>query len=655
MHSRVGIYSGIACVFFALAAFSKPNIFFIMSDDHAAHAISAYGSRINKTPNIDRLANEGVRFNNCFVVNSICTPSRAAILTGKYSHMNGVTVFNPFDGSQPHVAKYFQQAGYQTAMIGKWHLFSDPTGFDYWKILPGQGKYYDPDFIEMGKKSGEKGYVTDIIGDDTIKWIKNRDKSKPFLLFSHHKAPHREWGPAPKYANLYENIKIPEPVTFNDDYSGRSKAAYEATMRIGRDFRKTDLKQDPPAGLSPQEQKEWNYQRYIKDYLRCIASVDEAVGKLLDTLKEEGLEENTLVIYTSDQGFFLGDHGWYDKRFMYEESLRMPFLVRYPAKIKKGSQNDAMVLNVDFAPTFMELAGLKVPSDMQGRSILPLMEGNAPKDWRQSMYYRYYHYPADHRVQPHLGVRTMTHKLIYFDKLNEWELYDLKKDPYETNNVYASNQYRNEREDLRKELYRLKKELNDEDQFTKGPFDPAVLAKVPVKQVFHLDFEDHLTGEPGKFGKALTLTGTNYVPAPDFNAAGKPFTISAWCKPETLRGEIFAVGGGAQGFSLLIWDGKPEFLIRSEGKLSRVRSTQEVKPGEWVHIAGQLNPHGEMRIFVNSKVDSFPNAAPLTSKPVEGAAIGADTGSKVGDYKENIRFKGQIDEVKLFWGAVKPE
>lgn len=655
MHSHFKFCFGLLLFLYGAAAlFARPNIIFIMTDDHAAHAISAYGSKINKTPNIDRLATEGIRFNNCFVNNSICTPSRAAILTGKYSHMNGVTVFNSFDGSQPHVAKYFQQAGYQTAIIGKWHLFSDPTGFDYWKILPGQGKYHDPDFIEMGKRITQQGYATDIISEDSVNWVRKRDKSKPFLLFSHHKAPHREWSPSAKYTNLYEDVNIPEPATFNDNYEGRSKAAAEATMRIERDFRKTDLKQDPLSGLTPDEQKKWNYQRYIKDYLRCIASVDEAVGSLLDALKEEGIEENTLVIYTSDQGFFLGEHGWYDKRFMYEESLRMPFLVRYPGKIKKGTTSDAMILNVDFAPTFMELAGLKVPSDMQGRSVLPLLGGITPSDWRKSMYYRYYHYPADHRVQPHFGVRTMTHKLIYFDRLNEWEFYDLEADPHETNNIYASTSHRTIREELTKELYRLKKELKDEDQFTRGPINPAALAKVPTTNIFHLDFEKHPTAKGGRFGMAAVFDGTSFVPAPDFDVSNKPFTISAWCKPESARGEIFALGGASQGFALLILDNKPEFLVRSEGILSVVRSSQTLKHGEWAHIVGQLNSHGEMRIFVNGKEDFFPNGAPLTAKPLEGAAIGADTGSKVGSYKENFRFKGQIDEVKLFWGALAP-
>src|SRR5437867_4147870 len=336
------------------AAERCPNILYIMSDDHAAQAIGAYGSKINKTPNIDRIASGGMRFTNCFVTNSICTPSRAAILTGKYAHKNGVPVFNRIDGSQPTLAKYLQLAGYHTGMVGKWHLGSDPTGFDYWNILPGQGVYHDPMFITAAGRQKHEGYATDLITDFSIDFIKNRPKDKPFFLMCHHKAPHRPWDPDAKHARMYEEVDIPEPPTFNDDYRTRCDAAREATMRIDRDLTRTDLKQDPPPDLSGAALKHWKYERYIKDYLACIAAVDDNVGRLLDYLDQSGLAENTIVIYTSDQGFFLGDHDWFDKRFMYEESLRMPFLIRYPGQIKPGAVNGAMILNVDFAPTLME-------------------------------------------------------------------------------------------------------------------------------------------------------------------------------------------------------------------------------------------------------------------------------------------------------------
>jgi len=471
----------------------RPNILFIMADDHAAHALSAYGSAINKTPNLDRIAAGGVRFDRCFATNSICTPSRASILTGQYSHVNGVPVFNRFDGNRPHLAKHLQAAGYYTAIVGKWHLGSDPTGFDHWNILPGQGAYHDPVFLEMGQRRQHRGYVTDLITDFTIDLLRKRPKDRPFLVMCHHKAPHREWSPDEKHARMYEDVEIPEPPTFHDRYEGRSAAAAEATMTIDRHLTRRDLKIPPPPDLKGPERnrwlggvdlemtvpgkdgkpvslsgealRKWKYQRYIKDYLRCVASVDDNVGRLLDFLDAEGLSRDTIVVYTSDQGFFLGDHNWYDKRFMYEESIRMPFLVRGPGVGPAGSACGKIILNVDFAPTFLDLAGVKVPAEMQGRSFAPLLRGEVPADWRTSFYYRYYHYPGHHRVQMHYGVRTERYKLIHFHRLDQWELYDLEKDPSETRNLYADPAHRDLVPRLKEELYRLKKELGDEDQF----------------------------------------------------------------------------------------------------------------------------------------------------------------------------------------------
>ena len=468
------IYLSIAMAIFgfglpqsAQSADRRPNILYIMADDHAAHAISAYGSKLIQTPNIDRIAKEGMRFTNCFVTNSICTPRRAAILTGKYAHINGVPVFNRLDGSQPTLAKYLQKAGYHTGMIGKWHLGSDPTGFDYWNILPGQGLYHDPIFITAEGEKKHAGYSTDLITKFSIDFLKNRPQDKPFFLMCHHKAPHRPWEPDPKHAKKWENVQVPEPVTFNDNYSTRSDAAREATMRIDKDLTATDLKKEPPKGLSGVELKKWKYQRYMRDYLACVDSVDENVGRLLQYLDKNGLAENTLVIYTSDQGFFLGDHDWFDKRFMYEESLRMPFVVRWPSQIKSGAVSDGMILNVDFAPTLLAAAGEKIAKEIQGRSFLPLLKGEKQKDWRTSMYYRYYHYPFHHQVQPHYGVRTQRHKLIFFNKIDQWELYDLEKDPHEMKNLYADPAYAGAVKQLKEEMYRLKKELKDEDQFEK--------------------------------------------------------------------------------------------------------------------------------------------------------------------------------------------
>ncbi len=444
---------------------SRPNILFIMADDHASHAISCYRSKINSTPNIDRIAASGMRFDNCFCTNSICAPSRAVILTGKYSHLNGVrTNSEKFDGSQQTFPKLLQKAGYQTAMIGKWHLKSDPTGFDYWNILPGQGLYHDPLMINMGKREKHRGYVTDIITDLCLEWLEQRDNGKPFLLMYHHKAPHRSWEPDEKHMHLYEDVEIPQPETFNDDYRTRSDAARQQEMTIENHLTETDVKGKPPEGLAGPELKNWYYQRYIKDYLRCIASIDDNVGRVLDHLDESGLSRNTIVIYTSDQGFYLGDHGWYDKRFMYEHSLRMPLLVRYPNVIEAGTVNSDIVLNLDFAETFLDYGDAPIPADMQGRSLRPLIEGRTPSDWRTSMYYHYYEYPAVHSVKRHYGIRTERYKLIHFYyDIDAWELFDLKEDPLELHNVYDDPRYKDVVAQLKSELAQLRKQYGGDE------------------------------------------------------------------------------------------------------------------------------------------------------------------------------------------------
>ncbi len=475
------------------SAADGPNIIFIMSDDHAAHAIGAYGSRVNTTPNIDRLAREGMRFDNTFVTNSICTPSRAAILTGQYSHRNGVPVFNRFDSSRQTVARLLQSGGYHTGVIGKWHLGSDPAGFDHWEILPGQGAYMDPVlYTAAGEKTYRGRYVTDVITDLALEFIRNRPADKPFFLMMHHKAPHRNWVPEEKYRKQFENRWIPEPPTLWDSYATRTSALHENRQRVAADLSRRDLKLEPPAGLTgPDLQRwlstmpdevtleaggaavtatgealaRWKYQRYMQDYLATVQSVDDSVGRVLDLLDSTGLSKNTIVIYTSDQGFFLGDHGMYDKRFMYEECLRMPFLARWPAGVAPGTVARAMALNVDFAPTFLEAAGLPVPADMQGRSLMPILRGRAPADWRTSMYYRYYHDPGDHNTRAHYGVRTTTHKLISFWKSGEWELFDLVNDPGELHNLYGQPGHERITAELKAELLRVKRAVGDEDQF----------------------------------------------------------------------------------------------------------------------------------------------------------------------------------------------
>lgn len=497
----------------SVQAAQRPNIVFIMTDDHAAHAISAYGSKINETPYLDRLAKTGVRFDNTFCVNSICTPSRATILTGKYSHLNGVPTFNRFDGSQSHVARYLQQAGYFTAMVGKWHLGSEPTGFDRWTVLPGQGAYHNPAFLEPAGRRVIEGYATDIITDLAIDFLKNRPKDKPFFLMCHHKAPHRPWEPNPKYKATFAKKTFLEPSTFNDDYKGRADAIRECEQKVSEDLTRNDLKLTPPADLkgparnkwlsvkpteveveidgkltklTGQDLKKWKYQRYMQDYLACVQSVDDNVGRLVRWLDDNGLGENTLIIYTSDQGFFLGDHDLYDKRFMYEESLRMPFLVRWTGVVKPGSVQKSIAINPDFAPTFLDVAGAKIPSDMQGRSLVPLFKGESPSNWRTSFYYRYYHDPGHHNTRAHYGVRTQTHKLIYFWKKDQWEMYDLAKDPDELVNVYNEPAQQELVAKLKAELMRLKKEVRDDDQFansepTVGGVDGVTFTPAPSR------------------------------------------------------------------------------------------------------------------------------------------------------------------------------
>ncbi len=482
----------------------RPNILLIFSDDHAPQAISAYGSRINRTPHIDRIADEGAIFLNSFCTNSICGPSRAVVLTGKHSHANGKLTNGgePFDMTQPTFNRALQAAGYQTAIIGKWHLGVEPGGFDHWEVLPGQGRYYNPDFRTPGGDVRYEGYVTDIITDLSLDWLRGaRDPDRPFLLMSQHKAPHRNWMPGPAHLRTYEDEAIPEPVTLFDDYANRASPAGQTEMTIAQHmFPAYDLKITPPAADNATDQRfwasEWDrmseaqraawdsaygprndaffaaglegrelvryyYQRYIKDYLRCVASVDDGVGRILDYLDESGLADDTLVIYCSDQGFYLGEHGWYDKRWMYEESLRMPFVARWPARIAARTRVPHLIQNLDYAPTFLQIAGLEVPPDLHGESLVDLMRGRDPDGWRSSIYYHYYEYPQPHRVAPHYGVRNERHKLVYYYQTREWELFDLESDPSEMRNVYADPANASTVAELKRELRRLRSEYAD--------------------------------------------------------------------------------------------------------------------------------------------------------------------------------------------------
>lgn len=492
--SGVGVFAvvigGLLVAPRALHAAPPPNIVFIFSDDHAYQAISAYGDarRLLETPNIDRIAKGGVRFDRCLVPNSICGPSRATVLTGTYNHINGFTnnANNArFDGTQTTFPKLLQKAGYQTAIVGKWHLGSDPTGFDFWQVLPGQGVYYDPPMIRNGERIAVKGYVTDIVTDVSLDWLKGRDKTKPFLLMCQHKAPHREWLPALRYLDADGDRKYPEPPTLFDDYAGRGLAEHDQDMTIDRTMNDLDLKLTRHPNIPERNRAEWDayyelrnavfraakpegralvswkYQRYMHDYLATIRAVDESVGRVLDYLEKEGLADNTIVVYSSDQGFFLGEHGWFDKRWIFEESMRTACLVRWPGVTKPGSVSRELVSNLDFAETFLDAAGVSIPAEMQGRSLVPILKGGRPADWRSSFYYQYYEYPKPHHVRPHYGVVTDRYKLVHFYGTNEdyEELFDLQKDPQELRSVYAEPAYAKTREELTRELARLRKEL----------------------------------------------------------------------------------------------------------------------------------------------------------------------------------------------------
>ena len=501
--------TALVCAAFCAAAFAqtrRPNIIFIFADDHTTQALSAYKHplKLIQTPNMDRLAREGMRFDRCLVPNPICGPSRAVILTGKYSHLNGFfRNGNRFNGAQQTFPKLLQATGYQTAVIGKWHLESDPTGFDHWHILPGQGVYYNPPMIRDGRKVQHTGYTTDLIADFSIEWLKNRDKSRPFMLMSQHKAPHREWSPALRHLGWNRDKKFPEPRTLFDDYSGRGRAEHEQDMTLEKTFTALDAKLEVPPNLNPEQRKvwdayyeprndqfrkaklegrslvRWRYQRYMHDYLGTVLAVDEGVGRLLKFLDDEGLADNTLVIYASDQGFFLGEHGWFDKRWIYEESVSTPLLARWPGVTRPGSRSTAIVSVLDLPETFLEAAGVSVPADMQGRSLLPLLRGSRPAGWRTSFYHHYYEFPGPHSVRKHYGVVTDRYKLFHFyePEMNYWTLIDRRRDPHELKNVYDNPAYAETRGTLHAELERLRRELKVPAQDPPESMAPASPAK----------------------------------------------------------------------------------------------------------------------------------------------------------------------------------
>ncbi len=484
----LSVLSLCTCLATAAEPPGRPNILFIFCDDLTSQAISAYEHSLQllDTPNIDRLAREGMRFDRCLVPNSICGPSRAVIQTGKYSHLNGFfRNGNRFDSSQQTLPKLLHQAGYQTAVIGKWHLESDPVGYDHWHILPGQGIYYNPPMIRDGQRVQHTGYTTDLIAEFSIEWLQNRDKSRPFLLMTQHKAPHREWAPALRHLGWNGTRQFPEPETLFDDYAGRGRAEHEQDMTLEKTFTATDAKLVAPGYLNDEQRRvwdayyeprnaefraanltgkdlvRWRYQRYLHDYLGCVKAVDEAVGRMLKYLDDEGLAQNTLVIFSSDQGFYLGEHGWFDKRWIYEESLTTPLLARWPGVTQPGSRCGSLVSILDLPETFLQAAGEPIPPDMQGASLLPLLRGETPADWRKSFYYHYYEFPGAHSVRRHYGVVTDRYKLFHFyePEMNYWTLIDRQTDPHELRNVYDDPTYAETRQTLHTELQRLRGQL----------------------------------------------------------------------------------------------------------------------------------------------------------------------------------------------------
>ena len=663
---------------------AHPNVLFIFSDDHAYQAISAYGHGLNKTPNIDRLADEGMIFERCYVSNSICGPMRAVIQTGKYTHKNGFYHNNnKFDGTQQTFPKLLQKAGYQTAVIGKWHLGSHmaPQGYDYSEVLIGQGPYYNPPMLRdhdgdgVSERVEHVGYTTKVITDLTLKWLEEgRDPDQPFMLMYQHKAPHREWAPGPDYLTMYDDVTFPEPETLFDDYANRASPARNQDMSIEKTMTPRDLKLVPPGNLTPGQLNKWNaaygpknkafeearlegkelvrwkYQRYIKDYLRCIASVDDQVGRVLKYLDDKGLAQNTIVIYCSDQGFYLGEHGWFDKRWIYEESLRTPFLIRWPGVIKPGSRNKTDIVSpIDFAETFLEIAGHDIPGDMQGRSLIPILRGKTPTDWRKSFYYRYYE-DGGHGVPRHRGVVDGRYKLIHYyeEEIDEWELIDLQRDPNELRSFYNDPEYATIRTTLEKELERLEVELDipDEDPPASyggwGSKKPVPLSKEQKALVAAVENEQVFAIQSIKDKAPLKP-----------NCVMKPFTVGAVVTPGD--GVVLAQGGGGMGYTLYVKNGVPRFGIRKGGAYLEVKASSPLASAGKTLLTGVLDRDSKMHLLVNNESAASGRGQYLSGLPQDPLSLGEDRSSFVGQYKTTNPFSGTISDIRLYWGEVTEE
>ena len=632
-------------------AAQRPNIVWIFSDDHACNAIGAYGGRLeseNLTPNIDSIARAGIIFDRAYVGNSICAPSRATLLTGKHSHLNGkFDNRGGFNHDQQQFQKILQKHGYQTAMIGKIHLNGAMQGFDYWEVLPGQGRYTNPQFVTAEGKTQYEGHSTDIVTDRALNWLDNgKDDVKPFMMMVHYKAPHRNWLPAPRIMDQFRKRTFPEPESLFDDYSGRGVAAHKQDMSISRTMRMgADLKVTPGSERAAWLKKHplegdalvrWKYQAYMQDYLGCIAGVDENIGRILAWLKEHDLEQNTVVMYSSDQGFYLGEHGWFDKRFMYEESFRMPLVAKWPGVIKPGRRNDDLVQNIDFAETFLDIAGAGIPDDMQGESLVPLLKDETPADWRKSLYYHYYEYPAVHSVRRHEGIFDGRHKLIRFYGLDvpngeEWELFDLTTDPAELTSIYDQSGQSRRIEELKAELDRLKKIYNVPENGGL-PLRGRPSKNKPNANARTLKFEF-------RQGVKVKAESAPYLPA-----RGIQLTVPLTCRGND--GVLIAQGGASNGFALWIKNGILNWTVTRNDVPTTVSGNSRIPDGQHT-VTVRQEKSGKATIAIEDLLVGEGNVGgPFLAQPFDGLSVGEDTGALVREFFVN-KYVDSIGPVQI--------
>jgi arylsulfatase A-like enzyme len=660
------------------------------SDDHTPQAVGAYQGNLDygleldhtPTPNIDQLAKQGMRFDNAFVTNSICKPSRAVLLTGLHSHKNGVPTNGQSISKQMLTfPQLLQKEGYQTAIVGKWHLGTAPQGFDYYEVLYGQGPYYNPKLRRKENDTSFTGHTSDIITNRTLKWLKKRRKDdQPFMLMMNHKAPHRNWVPAPDHVNLYDDRDLPLPDSLFYDYEGLTSAAKKQKMEIANHMSwGSDLKlQKKPGGgstnwtngltkkqeqqliegykdenqylhehyedMSQKEIARWKYQRYVKDYLRVVQGIDDSVGRLMNYLKEAGLAENTIVVYSADQGFFLGENGWFDKRWIYEESLRQPLIVRWPGQVKAGSVNDDLVQNLDFAPTLLDLAGAEIPKKMQGRSIVPLMKGETPENWRNAVYYHYYEgINGAHSVRRHYGLRTERYTLAHFYKDDEWELFDLKKDPEQLQSVYGDSEYADVQKKLKEKLNQLQEKYGDTN-----PEEPTE----NVVQRIQGDLIKE-TVNAIELEQVLQLKDGSQTPPQNLNPSRKPISVGAHVKTSSPDGAIISRGGRWFGYMLYITDRKPAFAVRTDGKLKTVVADEQIDLNKSVHITGVLDKDAKLHVYKDGEHLASSEGHFILTNPGDDLTIGADAGSRVGTQSGKLTFDGTIRDLRLYWGVLK--